>query len=147
MKGRDNKYFWSIIIVSLIIGTGIYNVHFSNYSDLITFLSIMIGFKTTSLSILFHSSLKKTLYDRKIKLYGTELHRLKDFYKHALLFEATSVLLFFIIPDELFSISIKSLDIVLGRYMLILPVLFGVFYCFYKILYDMLKIFTYPTNE
>lgn len=147
MKGRDNIFFWFIIVVSFSIGAIIYNVRFSDYSDLITFLSIMIGFKITSLSILFNSPLKKTLYDRKIRLYVTELHRLKDFYKHALLFEAISVLLFFIIPDKLFSFSIKSFDIIIGRYLLILPVLFGVIYCFYKILYDMLKIFTYPTND
>lgn len=147
MKGKDNILFWIIISLSLIIGAVVYDISFDDYGDIITFLSIMIGFKITSFSILFNSVLKKTLYDRKINKYGTELHRLKDFYKHALLFEAISVLVLFIIPDKLYLVSVKSYSLLIGRYLFILPILLGVFYCFYKILFEMLKIFTYPTND
>lgn len=147
MKGKDNILFWVIIALSSIGGYWLFDITFKRYSDLITFLSIMIGFKITSLSILFNSPLKKTLFDRKITKYGTELHRLKGFYKHSLIFEVIAVLLIFITPEVIYSFSIKSEHIVIGRYLLILPILTGVIYCFFKVYFDLLKIFTHPTNN
>ena len=147
MKSKDNKIFWIIIIISMIIGYWIFDVTFNRYSDIITFLSIMIGFKMTSLAILFNSPLKKTLYDRKIEGYGTELHRLKDFFEHSLVFEVISVLLLFVIPENIITKEICGHKIVLGRYLLVLPILLGVMFCFYKVYFDLLKIFTHPTNN
>jgi hypothetical protein len=147
MKGKDNIRFWIIIIFSIIIGYWVFDISFNRYSDLITFLSIMIGFKITSLSILFNSPLKKILFDRKVVKYGTELHRLKDFYKHSLIFEVSSVFLLFVIPEIIYSYSIKTHSIVIGRYLLALPILTGVIYCFIKVYFDLLKIFTHPTNN
>ncbi len=146
MKGKDNIIFWILFILSLIVGYWFFDVKFNRYSDLITFLSIMIGFKITSLSILFNSPLKKTLFDRKIEKYGTELHRLKDFYKHSLIFEVIAVFLVFVTP-ETYSFSINSENIIIGRYLLILPILTGVIFCFFKVYFDLLKIFTHPTNN
>jgi hypothetical protein len=146
MKGNDNLCFWALIIFALLLGGWIYDSSFEGYSDLITFLSIMVGFKITSFSILFNSPLKKTLYDRKIQKYGTELHRLKDFYKHSLFFEVISILLLFLMPDDL-QINLYFKTIILGRHLLVLPILVGVFYCFYKVYYDLLKIFAHPTNN
>lgn len=120
---------------------------FNRYSDLITFLSIMIGFKITSLSILFNSPLKKTLFDREIKNYGTELHRLKYFYKHSIIFEVLPVILLFIIPENIYSIVIKSNTLIIGWYLLVLPILTRVVFCFYKVYNDLLKIFAHPTNN
>jgi hypothetical protein len=147
MKGNDNIIFWIIIILSTIGGYFFFETTFKRYSDLITFLSIMIGFKITSLSVLFNSPLKKTLFDIKIEKYDTELHRLKDFYKHSLVFEVVAVLLIFITPEAVCSFSIKSENIVIGRYLLVLPILTGVIFCFYKVYFDLLKIFTHPTNN
>ena len=147
MKGKDNIIFWILFVFSFIAGYWIFDVNFSRYSDLITFLSIMIGFKITSLSILFNSPLKKTLFDRKTKDYGTELHRLKDFYKHSIIFEVLSVVLLFIIPENICSIVIKSNTLIIGRYLLVLSILIGVVFCFYKVYNDLLKIFAYPTNN
>ena len=147
MKGRDNVIFWLLLILATIIGGLLYDIKFDSYSEIITFLSIMVGFKITSLSILFNSALKKTLYDRRIEKYGTELHRLKDFYKHALMFEVLSILLIFTVPDIICEILLNSHSIAIGRHLLVLPILIGVFYCFHKILYDLLRIFVHPTNE
>ena len=147
MKGKDNILFWIIIAFSMIVGYWVFNISFKRYSDLTTFLSIMIGFKITSLSILFNSPLKKTLFDRKIRKYGTELHRLKDFYKHSLIFEVVSVLLLFIIPEHIYSILYNSQSIVIGRYLLVFPILTGVIFCFFKVYLNLLKIFTHPTNN
>lgn len=134
MKGWDLKIFWLVLICSFIIGGYIFDKTYNEYSNIITFLSIMIGFKITSLSILFNSPLKKSLYDRKNLDYGTELHRLKDFYKHSLYFEVISVALLFLITSDM-------------KYILVLPIIAGSIYCFYKTTRELLNIFVYPTNE
>jgi hypothetical protein len=65
MKGKDNIIFWIIIILSTIGGYFFFETTFKRYSDLITFLSIMIGFKITSLSVLCNSPLKKHFLTEK----------------------------------------------------------------------------------
>ena len=147
MRGNDLKIFIFIMVVSLLGGLKLFNVDYDNYSDLITFLSIMIGFKITSLSILFNSPLKKTLYDRKIRHYMTELHRLRDYYKFSLIFEVLSIFIIFIIPDNFILIQLKNSTISAGRYILVLPVLVGTIFCFLKVANDLLKIFIHPTNN
>jgi len=134
MKGADLKLFWLVIISSGIGGFYLFDKTYNEYSNIITFLSIMIGFKITSLSILFNSPLKKSLHDRKNSIYGTELHRLKDFYKHSLYFEVISVATLFLIISD-------------WKYIFIMPILAGTIYCFYKTTHELLTIFVYPTNE
>lgn len=146
MKGTDAAIFWLIIILSLIISQFIFDKSFNRYSDVVTYLSIMIGFKVASLSILYNSPLRKTLYDRKIKLYGTELHRIKDMFKHSVFFEVYSVLIVFVLPEEMFFFSFYNYDVSIGRYLVILPILTGSIFCFYKIFNELLTIFSHPTN-
>ncbi len=134
MKGTDLKLFWLVLISSFIGGFYLFDDTYNEYSNIITFLSIMIGFKITSLSILFNSPLKKLLYDRKNLIYGTELHRLKDFYKHSLYFEVISITILFLIIPTL-------------KYIFVMPIIAGTIYCFYKTTHELLKIFVYPTNE
>ena len=45
MKGIDNKIFLGLLLISFIIGILLYDNTFDRYSDMITFLSIMVGFK------------------------------------------------------------------------------------------------------
>ena len=51
MKGIDNKIFLGLLLISFIIGILLYDNTFDRYSDMITFLSIMVGFKITSIAI------------------------------------------------------------------------------------------------
>ncbi|MBW1649636.1 MAG: hypothetical protein JRJ44_02955 [Deltaproteobacteria bacterium] len=146
MKGKDLLYFILIILLSFACGFKIYDKKYDGYSDLITFLSIMIGFKITSLSILFHSPLKKTLFDRKIGKYQTELHRLRDYYKHSLIFDVLAIVALFILPEEIFLFNLFKTTIVIGKHLFVLPILLGSVFCFYKITSDLFKIFTHPTN-
>lgn len=65
-------------------------------SNSVTFLSILIGFTITSLSLLFSSSTVKNFYD---KVDGenhsiTQLHRLKNYYKTSILISVSSVAVF-----------------------------------------------------
>lgn len=133
MKGIDAAIFWLIIILSLVTSQFIFDKSFNRYSDVITYLSIMIGFKVASLSILYNSPLRKTLYDRKIKIYGTELHRIKDMFKYSVFFGVYSVLIVFVLPEEMIFFSFYNYDILIGRYLVILPILTGSIFCFYKI--------------
>ena len=146
MKSRDLTYFWLIIIISTIIGLFVFDSNFNGYSDLITYLSIMIGFKISSLSILFSSPLRKKLWDaNQVKPYKTELHRIKDYYKHSIVFEVVSVILIFVFPNCL---KVDFWNIIhLGKQSLVLPILTGSAYCLYKTCKDLFRIFTYPTND
>jgi hypothetical protein len=135
MKGKDRHIFYMLLLISFFVGIFVFDKNFILYAEMITFLSIMIGFKITSLSILFNSPLKKTLYDRRIKIYETELHRLKDFYKHSLFFEVFCVFVLFLPVDSDF------------KYLIIMPILIGVIFCFYKISDDLFRIFVYPTTK
>lgn len=135
MKGKDLRYFFICILSSFFFGYFIFNNEYCEYSDLITFLSIMIGFKISSLSILFNSPLKKVLYDRKIMYYKTELHRLKCLYQHSIYFEVIAVTSLFVTYSSSF------------RHLLVMPIICGTLFCFFFIVSDLLKIFVYPTNE
>lgn len=147
LKGNDIKAFAVFLIVSAIFGTYIFDEKFNGYSDLITFLSIIIGFTITSLSILFNSPLKKAMYDRRNDVYLTELHRLGAYYKFSLYFEVLSIFTLFIIPDISTKIDLKLFSITIGKFSLVLPIVVGSIYCFMKVVNDLLKIFVYPTND
>lgn len=146
MKGRDLIYFWLVIIISFFGGLFLFDSHFDAYSDLITYLSIMIGFKISSLSILVSSPLRKKLWDtNNVKPYQTELHRIKDYYKHSIIFEVISVIIVFIIPKCL-NIDLLCGIIHLGKQSVVLPILTSSTYCLYKTCTDLFRIFTFPTN-
>lgn len=147
MKGIDRCLFWVFILGSLVVGAFVFDKSFNSYSDMITFLSIMIGFGIASLAILFNSPLRKTLFDRKIKPYKTELHRLKDYYRYALYFEVFSVLMIFFIPDRNSTCYIFCLSINIGKHLIVAPIIIGSIFCFYKICNDLFRIFTHPTND
>jgi hypothetical protein len=106
----------------------------------------MIGFKVSSLSILFSSPLRKKLWDaNQVKPYKTELHRIKDYYKHSIVFEVVSVILIFVFP---ICLKVDFCNIIhLGKQSFVLPILTGSAYCLYKTCKDLFQIFTYPTND
>ncbi|ATA72928.1 hypothetical protein CGC49_06340 [Capnocytophaga sp. H4358] len=147
MKGKDKQKLIIIIITSILLGYFVIPFSFDGYSDIITFLSIMIGFKITSFSLVFNSKLKKLLYDRKIKNYETELHRIMYLYKASIYFEVISVIIIFIIPEFYYEMNIRSFRLEFGKNLVVLPILLGSLFCFKVLFDDLLKIFTYPTNE
>ena len=144
MRHRDLTIFVGLIVVSLIIGLFVWNYKFSEYSEIVTFLSIIIGFEITSLSIIFNTPLKKTLYDRKNKYYKTELHRLRDFYRFSIYVCLTSVVLVILIPE--FSFQLCEI-VIIQKSLFVLPIMTSSVYCFLKLCNELLKIFVYPTNN
>lgn len=147
MKGKDCIWFIIILVISLIVGFWWFDENYALDSDLITFLSIIIGFEITSLSILFNSPLKKTLSDRRNKTYKTELHRLSDFYKFSLKVNVIGIFLIFIVPQSGVSICICNNAVNIGKHILVMPILMCSIYCFGRLNCELFKIFVYPTNE
>jgi hypothetical protein len=142
MKGNDKIKFILIIVLSLIIGFFFSDKEFTSYSDIITFLSILLGFTITSISILFNSRILNLLFHKINKDYRTELHRLKDYFKSFLYFSLFSLVLLIICPDKIQVFCIKFY-----RSYLIYPILFGSVYSVHKIAKDIFRIFVIPRNE
>ncbi len=141
MKGKDLVIFVVLLVLSLIVGLFFYD--YKNYSDIVTFLSIMIGFKITSLSIIFHSPLKRTLFDRKIKLYKTELHRLRDFYKFSIYVSSINIVIILLVPD----CTLEICQFSISKSILVLPILISSLYCFIKLCNELFLIFVYQTKN
>jgi hypothetical protein len=144
MKNKDLTIFIILILISTIIGYFFWDNEFHGYSDIVTLLSIIIGFEITSLSIIFNTPLKKTLYDRKIKNYKTELHRLRDFYRFSIYVSLISVVLVILVPD--FSFRICD-SVTLKKSIVVLPIMCSSIYCFVRLCNDLFQIFVYPTNK
>lgn len=138
-----DKVFWSVLLVVGVASSfyWYWRETFDGYSDLITFLSIMIGFKLTFISVLFGSPLRRILHDTKDLQYHTKLHRLSSMVKKSLYFEFGSILALFVVPDAavLFGLPV-------GRYLLIGPILWIAGYNFYRLCELFFECFVFPTN-
>jgi hypothetical protein len=107
----------------------------------------MVGFKISSLAILFNSSLKIKLRENEnVKPYKTELHRITDYYKHSIVFSMTSIIIIFTYP-ECYKIELFNGFLHLGKQSIVFPILCGSAYCLYKICNDLFRIFTFPANN
>lgn len=146
MKSKDRNILILLLLLSIPIGYFILPKSYNQFSELITFLSILIGFQITALSILFNSRILKILYDNKNKVYRTELHRLKSYFSYSIYFEVTSIVVLLIFQDS-YSYSFKNWDLSLYKSYFVLPIITGSIYCFLKISNDFFRIFVLPRNE
>lgn len=146
MKGKDRIFFLIIIGLSFPVGYFIVPNCYKQYSELITFLSILIGFQITAISILFNSRILNTLYDNKNKIYGTELHKLKAYFKYSINFELTAIVLMLLLPNFI-NFCIINKEIYLSKSLLVLPTITGSVYCFLKTSNELFRIFILPRNE
>jgi|SRR5690554_6701464 len=146
MKSKDKKILILLLLVSVPIGYLIMPKNYSQFSELITFLSILIGFQITALSILFNSRILKVLYDNKNKVYRTELHRLKSYFSYSIYFEIISIVALLILRDS-YHFSLNEWTLSVYKSYLVLPIITGSVYCFLKISNDFFRIFVLPRNE
>ena len=146
MKGKDKIIFLLILIFSILTGYFIISNYYGQFSELITFLSILIGFQITSLSILFNSRILKILYINKNKYYKNELYRLKSYFSYSIHFEIISIVSLLILKDK-YEFTIWNLGMVFYKSYLVLPIISGSVYCFLKISNYFFKIFILPRNE
>lgn len=108
-------------------------IEFEGYSELITFLSIMIGFKLTFVSVIFNSSIREILYKHDDSEYYTALHRLAKDLKSALFYEFFAIVTMLIFQPF--------------RHVFILPVLVTSGYYFVSLVNTFFLCLTYPRNE
>lgn len=146
MKSKDKKMLILLLLISIPIGYFIIPESYSQFSELITFLSILIGFQITALSILFNSRILTVLYDNKNNIYRTELHRLKSYFSYSIYFEIISIVALLILYDS-YHFSINEWELSVYKSYFVLPVITGSVYCFLKISNDFFRIFVLPRNE
>lgn len=145
MRGKHLYIFLCIFIVSTILGIVFCKyINENKFDSLVTFLSIIIGFEITSLSILFNNPLKRTLYDRQIKYYRTELHRLRDLYRFSIYLSLFYIITIFLVPN--FSCDLKYVGNI-DKNVIVLPMLVTSIYCIIVLCKDLFNIFVYPTND
>lgn len=82
-----------LILLITYIGGCIFNIGVSNKSDLITFLSIMIGFFMTAISPLFASPLYEVLKNKERKDYANKWIEIVDKYMIAVSFSMIFILI------------------------------------------------------
>lgn len=97
---KDKRYFYALCFCTVLLGI-FYNFDITQglYSDLITFISILMGFQITSFSMVFVSPVVKKLYNVKDNENGyiTLKHRLKNYYKFAFNVALVSVIAIFVL--------------------------------------------------
>lgn len=146
MKSKDMRILVLLLLLSFPIGYFIMPESYSQFSELITFLSILIGFQITALSILFNSRILRVLYNNKNDVYRTELHRLKSYFSYSIYFEIISIVVLLILRES-YNISINEFKLSLYKSYLVIPIIAGSTYCFLKISNDLFRIFILPRNE
>jgi hypothetical protein len=144
MRGKDLFYFIFWFVAPLSVQS--FYCPTIEVSDVITFLSIIIGFQATSLSIIFNSKILNQLFISPDSLYRTQLHRLSSYYKFSIIFESLCVVGLLISGQSLI-ITKFGLTLHIEKNWLIPSILFGTLYCMYKIGNDLFKIFELPRNE
>lgn len=145
MRNRHLRIFIYIFIISLLLGVVLSkHLDINEYDALITFLSMIVGFEIASLSIIFNSPLKKTLYDKSAKYYRTELHRLRDLYRFSIYISLFYIIVIFLTPD--FCWDIKG-SVKIQKDIIVYPILLTSTYCTSVLCKDLFNIFVYPTND
>lgn len=81
-----------ILLITYVVGCSL-NIGVSNKSDLITFLSIMIGFFMTAISLLFSSPLYKILKSKDRKGYANKWIEIVEKYTIAVTFSMIFILI------------------------------------------------------
>lgn len=144
MSKIDRIKFWILLLLSLIGSLYIhkqYPLIEYNFSDLVTFLSILTGFQITAFSLLFYSKIVSNLYkindiDNPSK---TLKHSLKNYYSFSLNLSILSIIFLLLIPDILFTVCIKKLFVI--------PIVLANTFMFYKTNNFLYKIFIKETTN
>ncbi|GEM_PF-919779 len=111
---KDKWYFYVLCFCTILLGV-FYNFNVTQvlYSDLITFISILMGFQITSFSMVFISPVVKKLYNIKDNENGyiTLKHRLKNYYKFAFNVALLSIITIFVLnifnPTQIGTINLS----------------------------------------
>lgn len=114
-----NKIYFSILILSIVYSYFI-RPQF-NTTNIITFLSIIMGFQITAFALLFSSETVQLLYKQKDEKFPklTLKHRLKNYYKDSFNTLLVSIILLLLCPSHWRLLDVITLPIILvNSYML-----------------------------
>lgn len=114
-----NKMYFFILILSVIYSYFI-RPQFDT-TNVITFLSIIMGFQITAFALLFSSDTVHLLYKQKDKEFPqlTLKHRLKNYYKNSFNTLLISIIILLLCPSHWMLLNLVTLPIILvNSYML-----------------------------
>ncbi|MBQ7949881.1 MAG: hypothetical protein IJ276_02750 [Alphaproteobacteria bacterium] len=100
LSKNDRWYFYAMCLCTVLLGIFYkFDIAAGLYSNLITFISILMGFQITSFSMVFVSPVVKKLYNVKDNENGyiTLKHRLKNYYKFAFNVALVSIITIFVL--------------------------------------------------
>lgn len=105
MINRNMMIFISFLFFFTYIIGLIFHIGVTDTSNLVTFLSIIVGFFMSALAILYASPLRKVLYREPAKKYPNKWIEIVEKYKFTTIFSMISVLIMLIdikIPEIIF---------------------------------------------
>lgn len=114
-----NKMYFFILILSVVYSYFI-RPQFDT-TNIITFLSIIMGFQITAFALLFSSDTVHLLYKQKDKEFPqlTLKHRLKNYYKNSFNTLLVSIIILLLCPSHWILLNLVTLPIILvNSYML-----------------------------
>ena len=117
MNKKEKNIYLFIFIISCIL-SGFYNWEL-NVSDIITFISLIMGFQIAAFSLLFYSRVVQDLYHTKsISNPNITLkHELKNYYKVSFNTSLITIVLILVIPDSILKQKISFMSIFINSYM------------------------------
>ena len=134
-----------LLIITYEIGCWL-NISVSNKSDLINFLSIMIGFFMTALSLLFSSPLYTVLLGKERKGYPNKWIEVVDKYSIAITFSMAFILLL-LVEYKIPELSIAKYKITLQKEKLYFRMTCVSIYLFSDISWVLFKNLKFPVNQ
>ncbi len=134
-----------LLIITYEIGCWL-NISVSNKSDLINFLSIMIGFFMTALSLLFSSPLYTVLLGKERKGYPNKWIEVVDKYSIAITFSMAFILIL-LVEYKIPELSIAKYKITLQKEKLYFSMTCVSIYLFSDISWVLFKNLKFPVNQ
>ena len=140
--------FYFIYIICVLLGFAgnlTLGEDYSGYSEVILFVSVIIGFQTTALVIIFSSPLKRDLWNLKNERHGTELHRLAFDFRVAFAVNIIMVFSLIALPVEL-QTDLEFTN-VRWKTFFVFPALSIAAATFWIMLNRLLRLLVIPTND
>lgn len=146
---RDFKTLTAILLGTLPISLFVFDFDFIIASDIIVFLSIIIGCQITTVSVLYNSRILNVLHDTVDQEgYGTKLNRLACYYKYSIYTSIFFICILIFVSKDISKIFyIFNFEVVVQKSSFFLPMFASVLYWFIKANRIFFKIFVLPRNE
>lgn len=149
MNKLKDKYIVPLVSIGLFL-ISIFKIDFTfvETSDLAVFISIIIGYQITSVSVLYNSRMLNKLHKDIDNEYTNKLNRIANYYRNSILWGILFVLvIIFIKNDYVKNIDFKIVNISISKYSFFASLTFIILYNFVRGNFIFFKIFVLPRNE